>query len=521
MSIHFILPIFLSFFSGFLSLSQEILWTKLVGFLFFSTPKTFSFVLGCYLIGIALGSLIGKKICLEQREPLLISSGKLFVSAAAIDTISIFAVALIRHDSPFCLIIITSAIIISAALRGAVFPIVHHLGSQNKTNVGTSIANVYSANVFGATLGPLLTGFLLLDYMSLQNSFLFINSITALIGLFCLLALKTPTILRLFSLVLNTILIIIYFNNKDFLSVLMTQQDVTYRHGHNANHIIQNKHGLIHTYPSPTGDIVFGSNLYDGTVNTNLMTKSNKIARAYMIPVLKQDIENVLVIGLSSGAWVRVLTTIPSIKRIDIVEINSGYIDLIRSYPHLSPLLSDPRVHIHIDDGRRWLKRHPSSTFDFILMNTTWHWRNYISNLLSSDFLNIIRHHLTPTGALYYNTTSSIDARYTASLVFPYSYTYQNFVIASTIDIRQKIESQDNYAILSRLNWPDNHKPVFSLNNPVEKQAIDEMLEMPLSNVDGLISASKHAPFRPPEEITDVNMITEYRYGVDFWPSAN
>ncbi len=66
-----------------------------------------------------------------------------------------------------------------------------------------------------------------------------------------------------------------------------------------------------------------------------------------------------------------------------------------------------------------------------------------------------------------------------------------------------------------------NHKPVFSLNNPVEKQAIDEMLEMPLSNVDGLISASKHAPFRPPEEITDVNMITEYRYGVDFWPSAN
>ncbi len=47
------------------------------------------------------------------------------------------------------------------------------------------------------------------------------------------------------------------------------------------------------------------------------------------------------------------------------------------------------------------------------------------------------------------------------------------------------------------------------------------MLEMPLSNVDGLISASKHAPFRPPEEITDVNMITEYRYGVDFWPSAN
>lgn len=408
MKIHYILPIFLSFFSGFLSLSQEILWTKLVGFLFFSTPKTFSFVLGCYLIGIALGSLIGKKICLEQRESLLITSGKLFVTAATIDTISIFAVAFISHDSPFCLIIITSAIIISAAVRGAVFPIVHHLGSQNKTKIGSSIANVYSANVFGATLGPLLTGFLLLDYISLQNSFLLINIFTALLGLFCLLIVNTTTILKFSSLVLNTILLLIFFNNRDFLSLLMTQQDVNHRQGHNANHIIQNKHGLIHTFPNPTGDIVFGSNLYDGTVNTSLMIKSNKIERAYMIPILKPNIENVLVIGLSSGAWVRVLTTIPSIKRIDIVEINSGYIDLIRSYPHLSPLLNDPRVHIHIDDGRRWLNRNPSVKFDFILMNTTWHWRNYISNLLSSDFLNIIRYHLTRTGALYYNTTSSL-----------------------------------------------------------------------------------------------------------------
>lgn len=516
MNIHYILPIFLSFFSGFLSLSQEILWTKLVGFLFFSTPQTFSFVLGCYLIGIALGSLIGKKICLEQRESLLISSGKLFITAAAIDTISIFAVAFISHDSPFCLIIITPAIIISAALRGAVFPIVHHLGSQNKTNIGASISNVYSANVFGATLGPLLTGFLLLDYMSLQNSFLFINSCTALIGLFCLLTIKTSYILRVCSSILSTILIVILFTNQDFLSLLMTQQNVNHRHGHNANHIIQNKHGLIHTFPNPTGDIVFGSNLYDGTVNTSLMTKSNIIERAYMIPIFKQDIENVLVIGLSSGAWVRVLTTIPSIKRIDIVEINSGYIDLIRSYPHLSPLLSDPRVHIHIDDGRRWLNRHPSTTFDFILMNTTWHWRNYISNLLSSDFLNIIRHHLTATGALYYNTTSSIDARYTASLVFPYSYTYKNFVIASAVDIRRKVEKQDNYAILSRLTWPDTQKPVFSFNSPIEKQSIDEMLKVPLSNVDELITSTRYS--RQPEEITDINMINEYRYGVDFWP---
>jgi hypothetical protein len=100
--------------------------------------------------------------------------------------------------------------------------------------------------------------------------------------------------------------------------------------------------------------------------------------------------------------------------------------------------------------------------------------------------------------------------------VFPYSYTYQNFIIASAIDIRQKVKNQDNYAILSRLTWPDTQKPVFLFSNPIEKQSIDEMLKVPLSHVDELISSTRYS--RQPEEITDINMITEYRYGVDFWP---
>ena len=518
MNFYYILPIIISFFSGFLSLSQEILWTKLVGFLFFTTPKTFSFVLGCYLIGIALGALIGKRICQEHKESLFVVCGKLFLSASAIDTITIFLVSYISHNSPLCPLVITFAIIISSALRGAVFPIVHHLGSQDKTRIGTSIANVYSANVFGATLGPLLTGFILLDYLSLQNSFICINTATALMGLICLFLFKANTLLKYASVSLSFMLLLIGFSRIDILSLLMTQQDTTHSHGHNANHIIQNKHGLIHTFPNVTGDIVFGSNLYDGTVNTTLTTNSNRIARAYMIPIIKPDIENVLVIGLSSGAWVRILTTIPTIKRIDVVEINSGYIELIRSYPHLSPLLNDPRVHIHVDDGRRWLNQHPSTNFDFVLMNTTWHWRNYASNLLSTDFLNIIKQHLTSTGVVYYNTTSSVDARYTASLAFPYSYAYQNFVVSSSVDIRHNITKQDNYAILARLNWPDTNKPVFNFKDPVEKQAIDVMLNTSLTSIDGMLKISKYPPFRPLEEITDINMITEYRYGLDFWP---
>ena len=47
-----------------------------------------------------------------------------------------------------------------------------------------------------------------------------------------------------------------------------------------------------------------------------------------------------------------------------------------------------------MDDGRRWLHRH-ADPFDVIVMNTTWHWRSNITNLLSREFMALARAHVT------------------------------------------------------------------------------------------------------------------------------
>jgi len=51
-------PFWLSFLIGFLSLSEEILWVRTVSFAYHTLPPTFSFVLVCYLVGIALGAAV-------------------------------------------------------------------------------------------------------------------------------------------------------------------------------------------------------------------------------------------------------------------------------------------------------------------------------------------------------------------------------------------------------------------------------------------------------------------------------
>jgi len=54
-----------------------------------------------------------------------------------------------------------------------VFPIAHHLGAGAGTgNQGQRFAMVYTSNVMGAALGPLVTGYLLLNSFTLQQVFL-------------------------------------------------------------------------------------------------------------------------------------------------------------------------------------------------------------------------------------------------------------------------------------------------------------------------------------------------------------
>ena len=58
----------ISFLSGFLSLAQEIIWMRYISFLGMSVPQTFSFTLAIFLLGIAAGAHVGKRICKNSKN---------------------------------------------------------------------------------------------------------------------------------------------------------------------------------------------------------------------------------------------------------------------------------------------------------------------------------------------------------------------------------------------------------------------------------------------------------------------
>lgn len=216
---------------------------------------------------------------------------------------------------------------------------------------------------------------------------------------------------------------------------------------------------------------------------------------------LQPHAKNVLVIGLSTGSWVQVLASMPDVDHITVVEINPSYRELIEKDPQVSPLLDDPRIEIVVDDGRKWLRRHPDVKFDIVLMNTTYYWRAYATNLLSQEFLRLVSNVMTDNGVLMYNTTGADHSYTTAMSVFPNVYQYVNMAVASRTPIKSPNNENLKYG-LGQLRWQTGER-VFN-----EKQ-----LEVAVEILQFMDFKELNTPKPNTEIITDNNMITEFKYG--------
>ena len=102
----------------------------------------------------------------------------------------------------------------------------------------------------------------------------------------------------------------------------------------------------------------------------------------------------------------------------------------MRHYDVVKSLLSNPKVTIVIDDGRRWLHRHKDK-FDAIVQNTTHHWRAHITNLVSREYIELVNAHLEEGRLFYHNSTRSESVQKTMIEAYPYVRRYHSFIAGS------------------------------------------------------------------------------------------
>lgn len=502
------LPFSMAFMSlmlvGYISLSQEILWYRLLGYLTGGKPQVFGMLLAAFLIGIAIGSLRAKKLCETGRDPYRYLVQAMLLTAAVFYLATPFAAWLTgtfgKQAGPYLIYPIIGLV---AFFTGGVLPMLIHVGVANQDDDSTeSMSWLYFANIIGATCGPMLTGFILLDHFTLEGNVVILTGITLLFVLALLLVIPKPMQYKATACAIMMAMVALGALLHDGLFAGHMEK---IQYGQN-NHVpfrykLENRGGIITVEPGANGAI-YGTGIYDGKFNTDPVINNNFIDRAYMIAAMHRKPQRILEIGLSSGSWTKAISTYEPATSMSVVEINKGYPQIVQNYPEIASALNLPKLKLYFDDGRRWLRNNPDEKFDFIVMNTTYHWRSNASNLLSVEFLQLIKQHLNPGGVAYYNTTDSRYVVLTAAKVFPHVTMYRNFVAVS--DAPFDMTPDEKRANLLQFKLPDG-SPLFE-RDAKHRAKLDELVNYRFPELHDSIQKEPGLLV-----VTDDNMAVEYK----------
>ena len=486
--------------SGFLALAWEIVWARVFNYASGSRAPVFGYMLGSYLLGLAIGSLWSRR---WQRDHSTVDFGSQRLALAGLITRANYAAFMV---APLTAVIACHApwqwgyllVAISGALLGIVFPLLCHRSVQTGADSGSRLSWLYLANIIGSGAGSLLTGFILMEWLGLYPLSLLLLAIGAAWACAVAGALSRGLLAAPLFVVLITV--------SPFQSLYERLQYKTEFNGTmRFAEVVESRHGVITV---DTHKCVYGNGAYDGVIETQLEPGS-WLVRPYFISAVRDQIENVLVIGVASGGWTQIIANHPQVKHVTAIELSHGYLDLISKQPEVKSLLTNPKVEIVIDDGRRWLRRNPDKKFDAIVMNTTHHWREFASALLSKEFLTQVKSHLTPEGIAFWNCTDSLRAAKTGTEVFPHSIMVINHLLASNAPLTPDRERWAR--VLSQYRIDD--QPVFT--DPAKLNAVLDFVNhegLPREGDKWKWTRHEHVLdlVRDAEPITDDNLGHEY-----------
>lgn len=190
----------LFFFSGVAALVYQVVWSRLLGEIFGVTVYAVTAVLAVFLGGLALGGWLLGKVADRQTKPLQFYA-YLELGIAATALLGTYAVRLLdplhiaagnrfAPDSPMLIAIrvgLAAVIVLPPTfLMGGTLPVITRAVVKKMTDLGRDLSFLYALNTFGAVLGSLLTGFVLIRWLGLHATLWLAVAGNTVIGLVAL-----------------------------------------------------------------------------------------------------------------------------------------------------------------------------------------------------------------------------------------------------------------------------------------------------------------------------------------------
>uniref|UniRef100_A0A973WA83 Spermidine synthase n=1 Tax=Bradyrhizobium septentrionale TaxID=1404411 RepID=A0A973WA83_9BRAD len=350
----------LAMLGGFISLSYEIFLFRTISFATGSSSLAFALTLGAFLVGIAVGARNAANVCDECSPTEAMrhaTTGLLWANIFGAAFLPVMAQ--LAWVGPGVIDIGIVVIYLIARQWGALLPYLSQFGIAADSRTGMQTAILYFANIIGCATGAVLTGFVLANWLGLKSMAVFLLAGGTFCAVMLVAALEVPARERMrHGAIAVGILIAGAIANPVIASRVLENLQSKGTVDHDFAQVVENRSGIITV---DTDGVVYGNGMYDGRFNIDLKkTDVNGIIRPYALSLFHPAPRDVLMVGLASGSWAQVVASNPAVKSLTIVEINPGYLELIRQQPEVQSILRNPKVRIIEDDGRRWLNHHPT-----------------------------------------------------------------------------------------------------------------------------------------------------------------
>lgn len=401
-----------AFFSGFIALGFEISWTRALKFLIQSSTYSFTIILFVFLLGIAFGGLMARRIMrgdlgsIRQygRFQLLLS----FTSAFAIIFLYRIAYTDFFQHRFFNIIFDFSSGWISGILiyaltcglvfllptlfMGILYPLLNHLfHSSSGADAGTTVSRIYWVNTLGSIAGTLSAGFILIPLLGLKWSMILLSSGSMLIGwIFILRSSQKQRIREVAITALFAALLLVSMPAE----VLNSREEVK------SDRVLYYKEGLsatvkVYEAKNSLNMSIDGMNI--ASTSPALMQKEQLIAHLPFF--IRPKIQTALSVGLASGISTDAIAAYPAVKHVDCVELIRPVFEASRLFSQYNHDVNEnPRVRLIHDDIYAFLK-FSNDRYDLISsdgkLGTL---DNANTTMLSSDYYDQCRKHLNQGG---------------------------------------------------------------------------------------------------------------------------
>ncbi len=418
---------------GFAFLLMELVWYRMLAPILGGSSYTFGLILAVALLGIGLGGFFYGAQPRRRRPTLLAFAGTCAFEALLLalpfalgDRLAIAAAVLRPSGSAgFVALVlawtaITAIVVLPAAfVAGYQFPLLIALLGSGRRRVGREVGITYAANTVGAVVGSIAGGFGLLPLLTAPGVWRLVAVLLVALSLVAIVvdlratgaggpraavrAAAGPLVLAALALLAAAATGPTAFWRHSAIGAGRLKaawsgpNDVRRTVNEQRQSVVWEAEG-VESSVALVGGVEYAfliNGKSDGSARGDAATQvMSGLVGAMLHPAPKRS----LVIGLGTGSTAGWLAAVPTMERVDVVELEPAVVAVARAcVPVNRDVLGNPKVRLTIGDGREVLLT-TGERYDIIFSEPSNPYRAGVASLFTDDFYRAANERLAPGG---------------------------------------------------------------------------------------------------------------------------